>query len=570
MTPCGTTPSSASTLTTTPPSPPFRPLPHGNHIIEPVIGAGTQALNIRKSIVIPGDLIAAVLTDPSFHHTPLEFYTKFLLPHLADAGWVASHTQLLNWWGGVATHTGTLLAPLYLNPVVFRSPTGPVLATLREICRRQVARDLAPLEIAAVAGGLPAVTGAIEALRTDITTHATVRETNETTRRDEDRARRERTVTFTERNGTEVATLVQRFSGAGGDDDLPPVLKTMAAYKDKSRDLVTINLALYTRGAEIAAGTEVNLPKATSHLVSLFRSHNIIGLGLEFGEGLNPFSVACQGHVQTKELVELASKQALMESGDSSITMADATRFQTKDARFPRTVNQAVDKLWGYSIQLDVYLGVAHEFAAAYAAFLPELCPLLINLESIHAGDVPYILSIVIRIMLWVQQAFFLHMRKRRNVAVGTPIPLPDFDGLLDDLRMQTYDSKLPHVPKSWQPVLKSQVPEAVKDAEPSPARIRGGGDDATSGKVTNPNPSRKLLARWIATGFSKIAEMLASKPETAVMPTYAGKPVCLGWALKGYCNGSCARKAAHKNYGNDVVKGIHEFMDVCGVAASP
>ena len=147
---------------------------------------------------------------------------------------------------------------------------------------------------------------------------------------------------------------------------------------------------------------------------------------MEFGEGLNPFSVACQGHVQSKEIIELASKQSLMEAGDTSITLADAAKFQTKDARFPRNVNQAVDKLWGFSIQVDVYLGPLHPYALALAAALTELCPLIVNIKSIHAGDLPYVMSIVIRIMLFIQQTFFLHMRKRRLSVPGTAVPLPD------------------------------------------------------------------------------------------------------------------------------------------------
>jgi len=439
-----------------------------------------------------------------------------------------------------------------------------------------VSRDLA---LVLAPGAVPdPSTAAINALRTDITALAATREANETARRDADRARKERPVSFTERNGEEPAAMLHRFCGVPGDDELPDVHKTMASYKDKSRDLVTINLGLLNRGNDLAEINEINMPRASSHTLALFRNHDIIATGLEFGEGMNPFSICCQGHVQSKEPLAFAEKQRLLESGTASVSLSDAVTFQSKDARFPRDVNQATDKLWGFSVMTDVYLGHAHVYCANQRAGLRELCPQIQNLNSLHSGEDAFIMSLVIRIMIWIQQSFFVYMRKVR-LNPGVAPPLPDFDALIDDLRMQMYDSKLPHIPRSWASVMTAQEPslfpaiDVRTPSEPGVPRIRGGGPPADPGArrstVDNPRRSAKLIERWANSGMTRIGELIADVPPESIPVYAAGNPICLTWCLKGKCNSECARKAAHKSYGPELIKKIHVFLDDRGVPKS-
>ncbi len=111
----------------------------------------------------------------------------------------------------------------------------------------------------------------------------------------------------------------------------------MASYKDKSRDFATLNMALYTRVNDLATMNEINMPKATSHLINLFHSHNLIATGIDMGEGFSPFSMVCNSHPQSKDVLELADKQSAMEAGDNAISLSDVTTFTTKDVHFPRT-----------------------------------------------------------------------------------------------------------------------------------------------------------------------------------------------------------------------------------------
>lgn len=551
----------------------------GNQLGHLVPGAGVDpATYVRKSCLIPHDLVHAIMADNQIHYSPVEFWTRFMATPAATAGWAATNANLITWWKAAATFSddghGHGLDDM---AVTLPQPAGHSRTRLQAQLRRDVVRELAPLGRARALAGLPAVSTAIDTLRADVNALSTVRETNEDTRRNIDRARREAEKTFTGRHGAGVAALLYRYTDVATDEDLPVIHRTLASYKEKSRDMTTINLALFSRGDAVPASNEINLPKATTHMVNLFRTHNIMGIGLEFGEGMNPFSIACQGHVQSREVVELAEKQASMESGDTSITLADAALFQTKDARFPRDVNQAVDKLWGFSVLVDVYFGAGHPYALALAGALPALCPLIVNINTIHAGDPAYVLTIAIRIMLWIQQSLNLYLRGRRLAPPGTVVPLPDFDAMMDELRMQMYDSKLPKIPRTWTSILTLQVPDVFKTSSPGEdtPRIRGGGrggaDEPSQNRapVQNPFPNTKLMNRWAASGHGAITDMTALKPATATIPQYKGKDICLQWFLKGKCSTTCKRSESHKRFGTDTLKQIHDLMDACGVAQS-
>ena len=63
----------------------------------------------------------------------------------------------------------------------------------------------------------------------------------------------------------------------------------------------------------------MNMPIMTPHLLEdVFHSYTPGGTGLEFGRGLSPFAVVCQGHSETKEIERLTRDASLVESGTST------------------------------------------------------------------------------------------------------------------------------------------------------------------------------------------------------------------------------------------------------------
>jgi len=57
---------------------------------------------------------------------------------------------------------------------------------------------------------------------------------------------------------------------------------------------------------------------------------------MELGTGLNPFSVICSGHHNTKDVLVLAKRQATVKAR-ATVSLTDTLEFKTKDARFPKT-----------------------------------------------------------------------------------------------------------------------------------------------------------------------------------------------------------------------------------------
>jgi hypothetical protein len=100
---------------------------------------------------------------------------------------------------------------------------------------------------------------------------------------------------------------------------------------------------------------------------------------------------------------------------------------------------------------------------------------LIQQLESLFYDSKQQGMMVAIRIMLYYQRVVGLYYRKARDT-LGTDVPAPNFEKLIDDLRMQSYDS-LPRIPDSWVEVLKVQVPELFLTPVPVPRAFVVRGD---------------------------------------------------------------------------------------------
>ena len=302
---------------------------------------------------------------------------------------------------------------------------------------------------------------------------------------------------------------------------------------------------------------------------------------MELGDGLNPFSVVCQGHPNTKDALALADKMATVESGASAISMDDASVFKTKDGRFPHTYGQVTDKLWAYALVVSVYTGPTSDLTTALVAGLVEASPLILQLESLYYHNKSQGLMIAIRVMLYFQRLVAHYFRKARSAPVGTDVPVPDFDRLMDELRMQAYDF-LPRMPDTWMEVLKIQVPDVFQTPSPVP-RLRGGGDPAPSGtrtpsarSVMNVRFEAKLVSRWIRAkgtqeGVHKLSDLRTKwQGEGAYecpKDTTHNMDMCLKYHLEKKCTETCPRAKTHRVLGNDQKVMFHAFLDKCQVA---
>ena len=310
-------------------------------------------------------------------------------------------------------------------------------------------------------------------------------------------------------------------------------------------------------------------------LISLSSFGVIISLlanSFELGEGLNPFSIICVGHPNTKDVLQLAERQSSVENG-SSVSLSDAIQFRTKDGRFPKTYLQATDKLWGLVLFVRVYFGDAHPLYTTLLDSVKEVAPMLLQLESLFYSDRKAGLLIAIKVLLYYQHMIGLWLRKARDTSSADAISDPDFSLVLQYLRIQSYDG-LPRVPDTWMDIIRTQMPELYQSEQ----RMRGGGPgpsgaspagSSSSNVVQNPRPDRSLLNRWTNSGLTQILSLKDrwNQATPYAAPKDGNKEICLKYHLTGKCKSGCARANTHKHYTGDMITAIQTHLDNCGVA---
>jgi hypothetical protein len=386
-------------------------------------------------------------------------------------------------------------------------------------------------------------------------------------------ARRAAPVDYSDRFGVSVALLLRRFCRVNADADLPELHTTMASYDKRSRDSTTLNLAFSSNATHVPAINETNLPKSTPYLLELIRGHNLVGNSFELGEGLNPFSIICVGHPNTKDVLQLAERQSSVENG-SSVSLSDAVQFRTKDGRFPKTYLQATDKLWGLVLFIRVYFGHTHILYTTLSSSVAAVAPMVLQLESLFYSDRKSGLLIAIKVLLYYQHMIGLWLRLARDTPTADAIANPDFSLVLQYLRIQSYDG-LPRIPDTWMEVIRTQMPELY----PTEQRIRGGGPNSpassntggssNNGPTQNPRPNQALLTRWTNSGLTTIQSLKDrwNQATPYAAPKDGDKEVCLKYHLTGKCKTGCARANTHKAYTGDLIAAIHTHLDNCGVA---
>ena len=119
----------------------------------------------------------------------------------------------------------------------------------------------------------------------------------------------------------------------------------------------------------------MNAPIVTPKLVNnVFCLYQPAPTGLEFGQGLSPFAIVCQGHSGVKEVEMMVRDASLVESGTST-SLADTRSLISTDVRFPKDAVMAADKLTGWSIFLDLFHGSTHPIAEAVQRAVSEITP---------------------------------------------------------------------------------------------------------------------------------------------------------------------------------------------------
>ena len=507
----------------------------------------TAELRTRSVFPLPPSLSAlAVRDNPTGRYSPRGFFDVILQPYLTgSAGQQAAIAPLGEWFRVACT-----LAGAGADPATQFASTMPA----NPLEQRQLdswTHGLRTTAMAKIGVGTGGITGATFAAGL-----ATLRTTLEDqTTRALDVYQASSTTTFAEKHGNALADRVLNLCNVNNANALPEVHQTLVSCpKARECGVVTALFAERAEATPLPVST-ANAPLATTSLVNdLFRTYMPGGTGLTFGKGLTPFAIVCEGHKDAEAAKATARKAALVEAG-SSTSLSDASSFTTNDVRFPSEVYIAVEKLCGWSVVIDVFHGVGHNISTSIRAAVNELGPCLQRLVT-HMSDNPRVgMDLVCRVLFELQQDYFAWL----TTAASQPTTaVPSFTDIRRKVLTYRADSLSP-LPIGWYSMIGAPSAERRFATARSPTR-EGAGTVATF----NAEADNRLLSRFRDSTHSSIGSSVQNHEND--IPTHAGNPVCLTWALKGQCSASCKRKDQHVRYPRTVNQALHRFLDTCGV----
>ena len=518
----------------------------------------TDDIRARKVMVLPCDESADFLSrQGSGIYSVQNFYNFFLQPHAAAAAGIRAKWEPVEQWWRVACMNvnGGTESKLAVTGASSALPSAN--QSLHACTARAVDRVLTRVGV-----GGPQLSNA--AFSTGVQRLETVLNNNAQQRLQFERDRAQKS--FTDRYGEHLADHMYKMTGAADDDHLPDVHKVLA--KAPKGQYYAI-LGSYCQKRAIDSPVPVfsgNLPTLTTKIVDqVFRSFQPCGNGNIFGEGLSPFSITCEGHAEYQKVLKRVRQAELTEAGNTT-SMADAEALTTCDVRYPSTPQQAAEKLYGWSIIVDVFHGPETAIAKNIRSAVLQLGP---RMHAVHAsgGANAVGMDLCNRILYDAQQTYFEWAEQTALSETGATLPAaPTFSSLISAVRTNRHHILSP-LPLSWYTLVDNPAPGAPSN-RPSPSNSDSSSPRSQSGSVPvfNSNADRDMLTRFRESGHPTIKAMMEGKG--ASIPKHQNKPVCLVWALKGECSSNCKRKDLHIRYPATVNKAIHSMLDKCEVAA--
>ena len=522
--------------------------------------ADTDDLRTRRALVLPCEDSADFLSRvPTGIYTVQHFYNEFLRPHLGGAQAIRDKwNPVEEWWRCACTNVnGGTDSKLAIAPTVSGLPAA---TQALQICISKIRER----ELARVGVGGPQLSNA--AFNTGVTQLQQTLDNNAKQRLQFERDRSNKT--FTDKFGEHLASLMYKMTGAIDDDLLPEVHKVLArAPKGQCYGI----LASYVQARAIKCALPVYngcLPVLTTKLVDqVFRSFQVCGIGNSFGEGLSPFSICCEGHPEFQQVVK-RTRQAELASAGNTTSMADADQLTSVDTRFPTAPHMAAEKLYGWSILIDVFHGENTSIAKNVRAMALQIGP---RMNSVHqsSGANAVGMDFCNRILYDVTQTY-MEWAEATALCDNTAAlpPAPTFSEICSQVRTNRYYSLSP-LPMSWYTIIDNPAPGAPSRSPtgtPSTSNENTPRHQSGSVAVFNGHADRDMMVRFRNSGHPTIKAMMEGK--NATIPKHQNKSVCLVWALKGECSSNCKRKDLHIRYPAPVNKAIHSFLDKCEVAA--
>ena len=523
--------------------------------------ADTDELRVRSAFLVDPTIATDVLHDsPNGVYTLQGFYQTFLQPVLdgADAAARTAYEPMRDWWRVACTIDGAGASVIGLNPLQSALPLQT--QRLTAWAQRQRTSQLARLGV----GGPGLTTAAFTAGVTDIRNTLNA---NANDRLDYERARSQQS--FTEKHGAALAQKLYHLCSVVRDEDLPETHRLLAkSPRGREAGILTNALEDRVQASPLPIALS-NVPLVTTKILDeVFRSFTVSGSGLIFGQGLSPFSVVCSGHAEGAAVASKLRQAAMAESG-TTLSLADAAKLTATDVRFPTTPQVAAEKLFGWSIFLDVFHGPAAAISDSVRAMVTQVAPLLHTIHTHYGGTdmAGASMDVVNRVLYDIQQDYF---QWATSTGHGRVLAVPDFSrvkGLVSSFRAES----LSPLPASWYVIMEPPARPRNRSSGPnnngngSGSRQSNPRDLSGSTSKTNPDADSRLVNRFRDSEYSTITALMQGHDCT--VPKHGSEEVCLSWALKGRCHSMCQRKDQHQRYSRDTIRAIHALLDDCGVA---
>ena len=194
----------------------------------------------------------------------------------------------------------------------------------------------------------------------------------------------------------------------------------------------------------------------------------------------------------------------MIETG-TSITLADAESLIANDIKFPTKSFMAVEKLYGWSIVVDIFHGVTHAISQNIRNAVQQIGPLLQRLE-VQMGDSRSAgLDLICRIMYDMQQDYFQYLAKQ-SVEIATTVP--DFQRVIE--LVATYRAEiLSPLPAAWYLIVDCPAGRGTNVAAPPPTTPAAMRQPSSSATIVNAHADRRLVNRFKNSGQATITTMV-------------------------------------------------------------
>ena len=505
----------------------------------------TSEVRVRPAFLMqPVDAAAAISTQASGRYTLRAFYDNFIRGHFDAGGDEANRiASLIAWWRAASTLTTGGPTSIGITPI----------ASMDVIAHQALTRWVTRVredQMARLGIGGPGLSSAAFSLGLN-QLQTTIRDTHtENLQFQRDRTQK----SFTDKHGATLAQMLYNWTNVDTDDTLPEIHRLLAAApKDRTYGIVSEKLLTRTATSPVPL-TDTNAPIVTTKMIDeIYRGYRWPNSGQEFAAGLSPFAVVCEGHSEARDVRHKIHKAVLAEGG-TSITLADADTLTSTDVRFPTQAHVAAEKLYGWSVHVDILFGSNHPLADSVRELVLCVCPMFNTLVT-NAATVDDGMDMIHRVMFEAQQDFFMWMRQcARADDPATRPAIPDFQRIKSAVTSLRADS-LSAYPSTWKRLL-----------TPSPATPSTGPSRSPPRAATfNSDADQELMNRFAASEYTSVGTMMDGKGCT--IPRVNGKQVCLVWALKGACTSGCKRKDVHVRYSAGINKAIGALLTKCGVA---